>query len=116
MRIYIAGPMRGVPKFNYPAFNKAAEALRAKGHTVFNPAEKDLKKYGKEIEDNSRGSITKAEKEVGFSLREALATDCRWICLHADAVALLPGWAMSRGAKAEKALANALDLEVMYLK
>lgn len=38
-RIYIAGPMSGLPEFNYPAFNRAAAVLRAQGHHVENPAE-----------------------------------------------------------------------------
>jgi len=39
MRIYIAGPMTGLPEFNYPAFNAAAEYLRSLGHHVENPAD-----------------------------------------------------------------------------
>lgn len=30
-RVYIAGPMTGLPEFNYPAFNACAADLRAKG-------------------------------------------------------------------------------------
>jgi len=36
--IYIAGPMSGLPEFNYPAFFAAAEQLTAAGYDVLNPA------------------------------------------------------------------------------
>lgn len=38
-RIYIAGPMTGLPDFNFPAFHAAAAAWRAMGWEVMNPAE-----------------------------------------------------------------------------
>lgn len=38
-RIYIAGPMSGLPAMNYPAFNTEAARLRALGFEVENPAE-----------------------------------------------------------------------------
>lgn len=117
MKIYVAGPMRGIPEFNYPAFNAATERLRTEGHTVFNPAEKDIEVHGTDIsKGNDAGCIETASKNHGFSLRRALGDDTAWICANADAIALLPGWENSKGAKAEKALAEALGLEVMYLQ
>src|SRR5271167_1909008 len=107
MRIYIAGPMRGIENFNFPAFHKAAAELRALGHEVFNPAEKDIEKYGYKLL-NSAGDENEASSQVGFSLRDALAMDLEWICQHADAIALLPGWRKSKGATAEHATAVAL--------
>ena len=54
-------------------------------------------------------------KRQGFSLREALGADTAWICAHADAIALLPGWEKSTGATAENALAVALGLTRIIL-
>ena len=41
MRLYIAGPMTGLPRFNYPAFHAAADVLRRMGHDAVSPAEMD---------------------------------------------------------------------------
>ena len=38
-KIYIAGPMRGLPDFNYPKFNYYAAIYRSVGWEVENPAE-----------------------------------------------------------------------------
>lgn len=53
MKIYLAGPMRGIPEFNFPAFHAMACRLRAEGNVVFNPAEKDIERHGVDI---SRGN------------------------------------------------------------
>ena len=116
MRWYIAGPMRSIPLFNFPAFMDAAAKLRAEGHVVFNPAERDVTKYGVDIsEGNVAGDEQLAAHEHGFSLREALGADLAWICAEADGIAMLPGWEHSLGAIAEKSAAEALHLPVRYL-
>ncbi len=114
-KIYIAGPMRGIPNFNYPAFNSTAEKLRRAGHTVFNPAELDIERDGKNWGDVQANGDLEAAKAKGFCLRTALGDDLAWICGTANAVALLPGWEKSKGATAEKATAEALGLEIIYL-
>jgi hypothetical protein len=38
-RIYLSGPMTGIPENNFPAFHMWAERLRADGYDVVNPAE-----------------------------------------------------------------------------
>lgn len=116
MKFYLAGPMRGIPEFNFPAFRVAAAKLRSEGHEVFNPAERDTERHGTDIsKGNASGSIDEAVKNHGFSLRVALGEDLDWICEHADGIALLPGWEASSGANAEWATAKALSLKIRYL-
>lgn len=115
IKVYLAGPMRGHAKFNFPAFDFAAEKLRAQGFDVFSPAERDRTIHGTELEKNATGNEDEAASNVGFSLREALGADTDWICKNAKYIALLPGWATSSGATAELALSKALGLTVMEL-
>jgi|ERR1051325_3891020 hypothetical protein len=117
MKIYLAGPMRGIPEFNFPAFHAATSRLRKSGHFVFNPAERDIAHHGKDIsKGNATGDEALAVSEHGFDLRKALKDDLEFICLHADAIALLPGWENSKGARAELHTALALNLEIIHLE
>lgn len=112
MKIYLAGPMRGYENFNFPAFIAAAKELRAAGHEVFNPAERDTAEWG-EI-TSLRGDEEEFAKQVGLSAldmkRRVFYFDSRYITTQADAVAVLPGWERSLGAQAEVALAKAVGL------
>ena len=112
MNIYVAGPMRGIKDFNFPAFAAATARLRSEGHLVFNPAERDEETFGKDIGKSPNGDLRDAVQR-GFSLRVALGHDMAWICEHADAIYLLPGWEASKGARAERALGEALGLEIL---
>ena len=38
-RIYLSGPMSGLPELNFPAFHAEAARLRALGFEVVNPAD-----------------------------------------------------------------------------
>lgn len=93
MRIYISGPMTGLPDLNFPAFNNAAEQLRSLGHEVFNPAEKQ------------------EENNPDMTWLDYMRLDIK-ILMDCDAVAYLPGSEKSRGAKIEMELARALGLPV----
>lgn len=112
MKVYLAGPMRGLPGFNFDQFHKWAERLRGQGHQVFSPAEQELSQKNAKIFANCKSGL---EEDIGIDRRGSLGTDLAWICAEADAVALIPGWVRSRGAVAEKATAEALNLKVMYL-
>jgi hypothetical protein len=99
-RLYVAGPMRGYPEFNFPEFDKATDQLRVAGYDVFSPAEHDRSLYGDDV--MSYGD--------SIDIRISMAADLDWICKNADGVALLHGWTASKGACAEYALALALDI------
>lgn len=111
MKLYLAGPMRGYDDFNFPAFHTSAAELRAMGHVVFSPAEKDEEQHGKSaFQGKVEIQETKAAA-VGFSLRKALQMDLDYICAEADGIALMRGWEGSNGATAESATARALGLK-----
>ena len=117
MKIYLAGPMRGIPQFNFPAFHAAAAKLKAQGHEVFNPAARDEDMYGSLVgTSNATGDPIEAEQNFGLTIREALAADMKFICEEAEAIAMLPGWKKSKGATAEHATATALGLKVIWLE
>lgn len=105
MKIYISGPMTGLPLHNFPAFEAAAASLRAAGHLVLSPHEKTLC-------DGFDPALS--EDDNAFDLRAALLWDCEAVA-SSDAVALLPGFEESAGAAMEVALAVALGLPVLRL-
>ena len=109
-RCYIAGPMRGLPEFNFPAFYEAAGKLRGQGWEVFNPAERDA---AVGFDPTGMAGSDEELAKCGFSIRDALGADTAWICEKADAIYMLPGWERSTGAIAERALAEALGLDVL---
>ena len=92
MKFYIAGPMTGLPDFNYPEFNKAADELRKQGYKVVNPAELD----------GGDTSMTWTYY-IKRDLKELL--DCQGIVL-------LKGWEKSRGATLEAFVAYILGLRL----
>jgi len=92
-RIYIAGPMTGLPECNFPAFHAAADRLRQAGWEVVSPAE-------------NFGGRTDLPRETYLRKDVTLLAGC-------DAVAMLPGWEDSRGAKLEYLLARELGMPVL---
>ena len=120
MNIYLAGPMRGIKDFNFPAFFAAAKKLRLEGHEVFNPAERDVDEFGAERLQTATGDEAEVAKALGMDrlalARHVFLVDTWYICKHADAIALLPGWENSKGARAERALAEAIGLQILEVQ
>lgn len=90
MRIYIAGPMTGLPDYNFPAFHAAAAAWRAEGWTVINPAEE-------------------FDGDTGRPYREYVERDIERL-KTVDAIAMLAGWdgANARGSVWEREIASSM--------
>lgn len=103
MKIYLAGPMTGYEDFNFPAFFRVAEELRAKGHEVFNPAQNDLDKWG---------DMEGVKKNANY--RECMNDDLGWITKNADAIYFMKGWENSSGALAEFFAARSVKIKFFY--
>lgn len=90
-KVFISGPMTGLPEYNLPAFREAARQLTAAGYEALNPG--------------ARGVIP------GYTwtdyMRDSIA-----LLMRADMVVVLPGWASSEGARTEVAIAKKLGMIV----
>lgn len=93
---YLAGPMTGIPKFNFPTFLKAAEQLRRNEFIIVSPAE--LGEEGKAMQ-----SIDGDLESAGIKLTwgDLLARDVKLIADECDGIIFLDGWEKSRGARLE---------------
>ena len=95
-RFYLAGPMRGIPHCNFPAFDEAAAAGRALGFEVISPAEID-REHGF---NGDNTELLDDEFMRACFMRDVLAI---WSLRprEGDGIALLPGWERSVGGMAE---------------
>lgn len=105
MKLYIAGPMTGLPDSNFPLFLETARRLRAAGFDVACPAEgvpdSDRAQAQDEGDQHQNGDLYR-----GF-MRRGIST-----VMECDGVCTLTGWQHSKGATAELTVADVLKLEV----
>ena len=90
-KIYIAGPMTGLPNFNRDSFHKASDYFTSKGYSVLNPA-------------TLPDGLTSSE----------YMDICVAMVRCADQVYFLEGWQKSAGAQAEYHLAVKLEKQIRY--
>lgn len=115
--IYLSGPMTGIPHFNFPLFDNAKRALQAFGWHVISPADHD-RATCPGMEDAAGftiGDVATFAQATGFDLRAALAWDVGQITEKCNAIAMLPGWTASSGARTELAAAIHADIDVYQL-
>lgn len=94
MKVYISGPMTGLPGHNFPAFNAAAKQLRSLGVDVVNPVE--------------------VCRESGGKWHDYMKADIKALC-DCDGLVLLDGWQHSNGAQLELNIAHRLQMEIETL-
>ena len=105
-RYYLAGPMSGVPQFNFPAFQEAAAFLRKHanpGTEIVSPEELD-KAHSEEGWASAMASKTGNPKELKSTVGtwgEVLARDVHLVADQIDAIIFLDEWWKSRGARLE---------------
>lgn len=108
MKLYLAGPMTGIPQYNIPAFDEAAFILRALqlGYDVVSPAELDdpeTRAAALASPDGAPGSGSANGETWG----DFLARDVKLLADGGiDGVVVLPGWEKSRGARLETFVAS----------
>jgi len=97
LKVYLAGPMRGLPHLNFPMFDKVAAVLRKQGYKVITPAEisREMDGFNEETNKNVRPVWEYLARDI------ELLRDCDLICF-------LRGWEQSTGSLAEIAYINAL--------
>lgn len=100
--IYIAGPMRGYPRYNFDAFHAAEKTLTQEHWRVLSPASAD------EAEGFDPDTAVVTQEDMLVFMRRDFD-----MIMRADAIAVLPGWEKSTGATAEVALARWKGIPVL---
>lgn len=117
--LYIAAKMRGLPYYNFPAFDAARDRLKALGFEVFSPADMDREagfdpmKYSYDVQlaafANGWNGLPQS-----FDLAAAIKRDNEAIAKADGVFVLHEGFAESEGATAEVELAMKLAKIVVY--
>jgi hypothetical protein len=94
-RIYLSGPMSGLPEHNFPAFNAESARIRALGYEVINPVD--------------------INPDAGTSWHECLRKDLSAL-LECDTLALLDGWERSNGAHLELHMAHRVGMNIVLAR
>ena len=93
--VYLAGPMSGLPNYNFDEFDRIAGLLRDGGYTVLSPAD-------------TAGKADHLPRDWYFRMDFA-------IIANVDYVFTMPGWQASKGARAEVIMATEMGVEVWAL-
>jgi hypothetical protein len=95
MKIYLSGPMTGMPGLNRPMFELAESSLVKQGHEVVNPL--------------------KVSEHLGVDAgwEQYMRADIKAL-LDCDEIMLLKGWEKSRGAQLEMQIAHHVGMVINF--
>ena len=93
--VYLAGPMSGLPNYNFEVFERYARILREQGYTVVSP-------------HDTAGQATHLPRSWYFRMDFA-------IIANVDYVFFIPGWQTSAGARAEAIMATEMGVDCWVL-
>jgi hypothetical protein len=122
-KVYVAGPMSGIPQFNCGAFLEAAAALRGLGYDVVLPVDLEDEDSVLQLMESKDGNpagapngetwgdfLAKDVKMLADGVVDVVATNAKdergdpvedLIRIPINGIVLLSGWENSRGAKLE---------------
>ena len=109
---YVAGPMRGIHQYNFPAFDDTTKRARARGWLVISPSDLDRGQGLDPVNDPEGVAKAIADPKI---LQRICKRDCNAILAlekdRGDGLIILDGWQNSTGARAEIALALWMELK-----
>ena len=100
LKIFISGPMRGYPKYNFPKFDFIEEQLKHLGVECVNPA-----RISRKFKEADILNSANAYNEMVKQQQEAEKT--------CNALLLLDGWQHSKGVMLELKTAMDLDMQIL---
>ena len=99
-RVYLGGPMTGIPQFNFPAFDEAAQELRREGYDIVSPAELDTPEVREALMKSPTGSWDDFPDRETYG--KYLGRDVELLIDGGiDGMFVLPGWKNSYGTATE---------------
>lgn len=99
-KVYVAGPMTGIPQFNIPAFERMTQRLRDADYEVVSPVERDSPAVQEAARASVDGKLVN-DQIAGETWGQILARDVTIVADEVQGIVVLPGWNKSKGARLE---------------
>jgi hypothetical protein len=123
LKLYVSGPMTGLPEFNFPAFDAMSEFIEQRGMEAISPADHDRRVLAQnfgagrtpfafvhDVPGYAEGDVERYSKHTG-AVHDLLVWDIAQI-VEADGIVLLPGWENSTGAAHERYVAEVTNKRI----